>query len=193
MNNENLVGTKIKELRTNIGMSAKDLANNAQISVGMLSQLENGSTQGSVETLRKIARVLNTTLAQLFTDESRMIEKPLNDESFYVVRSESRRKISFPDPLYNCELLVPDLQGDIEFVLVNLEPNRITDDIIPHTKGGEECNYILSGEIVVTLNDKEFLLKEGDCIRFNPDIPHKIENRSNKKASYISAITPVSF
>lgn len=94
MNNENLVGTKIKELRTNIGMSAKDLANNAQISVGMLSQLENGSTQGSVETLRKIARVLNTTLAQLFTDESRMIEKPLNDESFYVVRSESRRKIS---------------------------------------------------------------------------------------------------
>lgn len=193
MNNENLVGTKIKELRTNIGMSAKDLANNAQISVGMLSQLENGSTQGSVETLRKIARVLNTTLAQLFTDESGLIEKPLNDESFYVVRSESRRKISFPDPLYNCELLVPDLQGDIEFVLVNLEPNRITDDIIPHTKGGEECNYILSGEIVVTLNDKEFLLKEGDCIRFNPDIPHKIENRSNKKASYISAITPVSF
>lgn len=193
MNNENLVGTKIKELRTNIGMSAKDLANNAQISVGMLSQLENGSTQGSVETLRKIARVLNTTLAQLFTDKSGLIEKPLNDESFYVVRSESRRKISFPDPLYNCELLVPDLQGDIEFVLVNLEPNRITDDIIPHTKGGEECNYILSGEIVVTLNDKEFLLKEGDCIRFNPDIPHKIENRSNKKASYISAITPVSF
>lgn len=193
MNNENFVGSKIKELRSSIGMSAKDLANDAQISVGMLSQLENGSTQGSVETLRKIAKVLNTTLAQLFTDETETISRPLNDESFYVVKKENRRKISFPDPLYNCELLVPDLQGDIEFVLVNLEPNRITEDIIPHTKGGEECNYILSGEIVVTLNDKEFFLTEGDCIRFNPDIPHKIENRSNQKASYISAITPVSF
>jgi len=193
MNNEFFVGTKIKELRTNLNMSAKDLANSAQISVGMLSQLENGSTQGSVETLRKIAKVLNTTLAQLFTNEEEITNKAINDESFYVVRSKNRKKISFPDPLYNCELLVPDLQGDIEFVLVNLEPQRVTDDIIPHTKGGEECNYVLNGEIVVTLNDKEFVLSQGDCIRFNPEIPHKIENRSNEKASYISAITPVSF
>jgi len=193
MENDFFVGTKIKELRTNLNMSAKDLANNAQISVGMLSQLENGSTQGSVETLRKIAKVLNTTLAQLFTNEEEITNKAINDESFYVVRSKNRKKISFPDPLYNCELLVPDLQGDIEFVLVNLEPQRVTDDIIPHTKGGEECNYVLNGEIVVTLNDKEFVLSQGDCIRFNPEIPHKIENRSNQKASYISAITPVSF
>ncbi len=193
MENEFFVGTKIKELRVNLNMSAKDLANNAQISVGMLSQLENGSTQGSVETLRKIAKVLNTTLAQLFTNEEEITSKAINDESFYVVRSENRKKISFPDPLYNCELLVPDLQGDIEFVLVNLEPQRVTEDVIPHTKGGEECNYVLNGEIVVTLNDKEFILSQGDCIRFNPEIPHKIENRSNKKASYISAITPVSF
>ena len=193
MSNENFVGTKIKELRVQKSMSAKDLAHNAKISVGMLSQLENGSTQGSVETLRKIARVLDTTLAQLFTDENEILSKPLDDESLYIVKKSNRKKISFPDPLYNCELLVPDLQGDIEFVLVNLEANRITDEIIPHTKGGEECNYVLKGEIVVTLNEKEFILQKGDCIRFNPEIPHKIENRSLKKASYISAITPVSF
>ena len=193
MENEFNVGIKIKELRLKINMSAKDLASKAQISVGMLSQLENGSTQGSVETLRKIARVLDTTLAQLFTNENTNIIKASDDESIYIVRKDDRKKISFPDPLYNCELLVPDLQGDIEFVLVNLEPNRVTNEIIPHTKGGEECNYVLKGEIVVTLNNREFKLKKGDCIRFNPETPHKIENRSQKKASYISAITPVSF
>ena len=32
-----------------------------------LSLLESGSTHGSVETLRKIAKVLDTTLAHLFT------------------------------------------------------------------------------------------------------------------------------
>ena len=103
------------------------------------------------------------------------------------------KKISFPDPLYTCELLVPDLQGDIEMLQVNMEPNRVTNEIIPHTKGGEECDYVLKGEIVVTLNSKEFILKEGDSIRFNPEIPHKIENKSDKKASYLSVITPVSF
>ena len=52
------VGKKIKRLRKLKNMNAKDLAQNAGISYGMLSLLENGSTQGSVETLRKIAKVL---------------------------------------------------------------------------------------------------------------------------------------
>lgn len=187
------VGKKIKELRLQNQMSAKDLATQAGISFGMISQLEKGSTQGSVETLRKIAKVLNTTLAHIFTDENEDLTRHINDESEYIVRSDKRKKISFPDPLYNCELLVPNLQGDIEFVLVTLEPNRTTDEIIPHTKGGEECNFVLDGEIIVTIEDKQYTLYQGDCIRFNPEKKHKIENRSDKKASYISAITPVSF
>ncbi|WP_321312371.1 cupin domain-containing protein [Halarcobacter sp.] len=191
------VGKKIKSLRVAKNMAAKQLAGEAGISFGMLSQLEKGSTQGSVETLRKIAKVLDVTLAHLFTNNT---DEPtintlenIENEKFYVVRKDERKKISFPDPLYTCELLVPDLQGEIELLQVNMEPNRITDDLIPHTKGGEECDYVLEGEIVVTLNNKEFELKKGDSIRFNPEIPHKIENRSSKKASYLSIITPVSF
>ena len=192
MTEEFNVGKKIKYLRKQKKMNAKELAIEAGISYGMLSLLESGSTQGSVETLRKIAKVLDTTLAHLFTNEN-TTEELITDESMLIVRKDKRRKISFPDPLYNCELLVPDLQGDVEFVLVNLEAQRITDDIIPHTKGGEECDYVLKGEITITLQDKEFILNEGDCIRFNPDIPHKIENKTDKQASYLSVITPVSF
>ncbi len=186
------VGKKIRTLRKIKKMTAKKLANDANISVAMLSLLENGSTSGSIETLRKIAKVLDTTLAHLFTNDE-IVNKHHDDESIFVVRKNKRKKISFYDSLYNYELLVPNLQGDIEFVLVHLEANRLTNEIIPHTKGGEECDYVLSGEIVVTLIDKEFILYEGDCIRFNPALAHKIENRSLSKASYISAITPVSF
>lgn len=191
------VGKKIKNLRTSKNMPAKELAERAGISFGMLSQLENGSTQGSVETLRKIAKVLNITLAHLFTNNNENIVSTENeliyDDKQYLVRRDKRMKISFPDPLYTCELLVPDLQGDIELLQVNMEPNRITDELIPHSSGGEECDYVLEGEIYVTLGNKEFHLLQGDCIRFNPEIPHKIENRSDKKASYLSIITPVSF
>ncbi len=186
------VGKKIKKLRKEKKMNAKVLAKEAGISYGMLSLLESGSTQGSVETLRKIAKVLNTTIAHLFTNEN-ITTEILTDESKLIVRKEQRKKISFPDPLYNCELLVPDLQGDVEFVLVNLEAQRVTTDIIPHTKGGEECDYVLKGEITITLYEKEYVLNEGDCIRFNPEIPHKIENRTEEQASYLSVITPVSF
>jgi quercetin dioxygenase-like cupin family protein len=47
--------------------------------------------------------------------------------------------------------------------------------------------------IEIQLGNNHYTLYEGDSIRFNPDIPHKIENRSDTKATYISAITPISF
>ena len=127
---ENTVGSKIKTLRLNKGMNTKQLSQEATISSGMLSQLEKGSTQGSVETLRKIAKVLDVTLASLFEDSSQTTS---NDtfEALHIVRCDKRKKISFPDPLYKCELLTPNLQGDIEFILVELEPNRITNEMLP--------------------------------------------------------------
>ncbi len=192
MSEEFNVGKKIRNLRKQKKMNAKELAQNAGISYGMLSLLESGSTQGSVETLRKIAKVLDITLAYLFTNENN-INEIITDESMIIVRKDKRKKISFPDPLYTCELLVPNLQGDIEFLLVHLEAQRITNDILPHTKGGEECNYVLKGEIVITLQANEYVLAEGDCIRFNPEIPHKVENKTDNQASYLSVITPISF
>lgn len=192
MSEEFNVGKKIKNLRKEKKMNGKELAMEAGISYGMLSLLESGSTQGSVETLRRIAKVLNTTLAHLFTNEN-SLKEIITDESMLIVRKDKRRKISFPDPLYNCELLVPDLQGNIEFLLVHLEAQRITEDMILYTKAKEECDYVLKGEIIVTLQDNEYTLQEGDCIRFNPEIPHKFENKTNVQASYLSVITPVSF
>ena len=186
------VGEKVKSMRAEMGISAKELASRAAISSGMLSQLENGSTQGSVETLRKIAKVLNTTIAFLFTDANEARQKSMHKPQL-VVRKNARKKISFPDPLYTCELLVPDLQGDVEFVLVELEPHRETDEQLPHTRGGEEIDMVISGTISVKIGEEHYYLEEGDTIRFNPKIPHKIENKSDTRASYISIITPPSF
>jgi len=188
MTTELSLGKKIRNLRIQKDMNAKELAHMAKISVGMLSQLENDLTQGSVETLRKIAKVLDTTLAQLFKeDEENLI---VHNEAEYIVRKMNRKKISFPDSSYNCELLVPDLQGDIEFTLVRLSPNRNCEEAVSNTKG-EHCIYVLDGEIIITLNKNEHILQKRDSIRFSLQIPHKIENRSPKKASYISAITPI--
>ncbi len=186
------IGNRVKKLRESKKMTTKELAKKANVTAGMISQLERGSTQGSVETLRKIAKVLNTTLASLFENEEDLKQQN-SYESFHIVRKNERRKISFPDPLYKCEMLTPDLQGDIEFVLVELEAGRVTNDILPHTKGGEECDFVLSGTIEIQVGGLNYTLNEGDSIRFNPEVPHKIENKSDKKASYISAITPPSF
>ena len=191
MSNEFNLGKKIKDLRIQKNMNAKELAHLSKISVGMLSQLENNLTQGSVETLRKIAKVLDTTLAILFADDEEIENLIINNEEQFVVRKVDRKKISFSDSLYTCELLTPNLQGEIEFLLVRLSPNKSTEEIISTSKG-EHCIYVLEGELVITFNKNEYVIQKRDSIRLNRQTPYKIENRSLKKASYISAITPIS-
>ena len=82
---ENSVGNKIKTLRLQKGLNTKQLSQEANISAGMLSQLEKGSTQGSVETLRKIAKVLDVTIASLFEDESDL-KQDITNEALHIVQ-----------------------------------------------------------------------------------------------------------
>ena len=50
----------------------------------------------------------------------------------------------------------------------------------PLTHNGEECGYVLKGELVVLLGGKEYVLEEGDSIYFNSTVPHKYINRSDE-------------
>ena len=61
--------------------------------------------------------VKNLRLAQLFADE--ITPEAPRDEQAIIVRRDKRKTISFPDPLYSCQMLTPDLQGAIEFVIEN--------------------------------------------------------------------------
>jgi quercetin dioxygenase-like cupin family protein len=45
----------------------------------------------------------------------------------------------------------------------------------------------------VTIDGHDFVLNEGDSISFDSGRPHQVENRTDKRAVLISAITPPSF
>ena len=57
-------GLRIRELRTEQGMTLSQLASQSGLSEGMISQVERGITDPSLETLRKISRVLNLPLSR---------------------------------------------------------------------------------------------------------------------------------
>jgi len=79
------IGTKIKELRSENGLSLNQLATKVNISKAYLSQLENGeSSKPSAEILYNIALALNTSIAHLLgrtvsgTASSEEVEIPTN-------------------------------------------------------------------------------------------------------------------
>jgi transcriptional regulator with XRE-family HTH domain len=66
------LGSKLKALRKANGMSLKDLsvATENQISVSFLSDIENGRSNPSIDSLRIIADVLNTSMSYFVEDSN---------------------------------------------------------------------------------------------------------------------------
>ena len=57
---------------------------------------------------------------------------------------------------------------DFHFVAATL--SKTHPDLVSHN--GQEFNYVLEGSIAVVIGSKTLTLDEGDCIYFNPEIPH---------------------
>ncbi len=64
-----LIGQRIRELRTNAGLTQTDLARDI-VTPSMISQIEAGKAQPSTSLLRKLAARLNVTEAELFVEKS---------------------------------------------------------------------------------------------------------------------------
>src|SRR5262245_9078982 len=71
------IGREVRNFRNKLGIKISDLADAADISVGMLSKIENGMTSPSLTTLQALARALSVPVTSFFR------------------RYEERRSVSF--------------------------------------------------------------------------------------------------
>ena len=65
--NFKLIGNRVKEVRTEKGISQADLAERCKTSAQYLSQIENGRKQASLQTLVSVAEVLGVSLNELLS------------------------------------------------------------------------------------------------------------------------------
>lgn len=71
--NNNNLGIRFKKVRMDRGFTIAALAEKADVSPGLISQIENGQTTPTLETLETVAKVLNTSPAYLLM-ENRDVE-----------------------------------------------------------------------------------------------------------------------
>ena len=60
------VGTRLRELRTQAGLTLKQLANRTGLSVSLISQIELGKSAASMSTLHKLATALQVKMTSFF-------------------------------------------------------------------------------------------------------------------------------
>ncbi len=179
------IGAQLREARTNKGLGVQELAEASGISTGMISQIERGLANPSVNTISKLASALGLQLGIFFEP------RPPSDEQF-VVRQHERRRIGIPDPNFVYELLIPDLKRSLEFVWVESAPGSTTENS-PFQHEGEECGLILQGKLEVHHGDRVFILEAGDSIIFDSRIPHWYRNIGPERVLSVWAITPPTF
>lgn len=180
---DSALGARIRALRTERGLTLDMLGRQAGVTRSFLSQVENDISSPSIQTLRKIALAFGTPVFALFEDL---------ENHHMVVRKSERKRIRAAHSPVEYELLSPDLQRNMEVIMMELEPGQAS-SATPIGHRGEECATVLGGKARVEVGDEFFDLEEGDTIYFNSGVPHRVLNLGKTKMRMISAITPPSF
>lgn len=186
LKNENIdIGIQIRSLRNKNKMTISDLSGTTGLSTGMISKIERNLVVPSVVSLWKIAGALDVSIGSFFDQETHKRKT--------VVRKNERKKIITQNSDAFYELLSPDLNRKIEFLMITINPGDGTslDERLSHD--GEECGIIIKGKVLVQFDDEEFLLEEGDSIYFDSSRNHRYLNVGSEICVSIWAMTPPTF
>ncbi len=193
------LGTEIRALRRDRGLSTVALARRCGVSPSLISQVERGLTAPSLEVLWAIARALDVPIGTFFQDDgapaapgaAATTPDPPAGKAVVVVRAGERKRLGLT-PSLTYQLLSPDLQHRIELVWVELGPGE-EGPVEPFTHAGEEQMVVIQGEIQMWIDGQIWELAAGDAITFDSAVPHRAINRGPVPAIVIAAITPPSF
>jgi transcriptional regulator with XRE-family HTH domain len=177
------LGSSIRTLRIGQGRTLADVAAAAGVSVSLLSQVERGLIDPSLDSLRDIAEALATTPFALLQNGSARSR---------VVRRAQRLRLTIPDRHYAYELLSPSLDGAFEVGEWTLQPGRSSSE---ERRGhaGEEGTLILEGRVLFEAGHERFELAEGDYVAFDARTPHRVTALGAHAARGLFIISPPSF
>ena len=178
------LGQLLKYYRVQNNLTLADVAVAAGTNDGILKRVENGQVSASIETLRNVAKILGTTLSQLF----RELESPIGGAQ-YIQKGkgmEVMRRGTKKGHIY--ELLAYN-QGPSK----QYEPFLITlndqSEVFPEfSHPGIEFIYMLEGEMEYHHGEEKYQLKPGDSLSFSGEIPHGPETLNQVPIKFVAII-----
>jgi transcriptional regulator with XRE-family HTH domain len=177
------LGRAIRQRRHAASLTLATVSERAGISVSMLSQVERGLLDPSLDTLRSIAEALGTAPFRLLAEESAVTG---------VVRRGEGRVLQSADGKYRFELLSPSLDGAFEIGIWELRPGE-SNAGRPCAHPGEKANLVLQGRAVLEIGHERIEIGAGDCITFDPRQPHRVTAVGDETVVCVDVISPPYF
>ena len=177
------LGARIKALRMERELQQRQLAEKAELTPSMVSQIESGRLTPSLHTLGKVAAALSVPIAALFDGQ------PAG--SILVTRRTDYPVVSFEGSSERWAVLGAGLfQGKIRAVVSTLDSRArgMTTDKVIIKPGQMKLFYVIAGKVGLVYNGERYQLGAGDSALLDGGAPHGWENLGSGKAQALWVI-----
>jgi len=173
------ISNKIKEARKNKKITVQQLANDAEVSKGLISHIENNRTIPSLPVLMKIVLALNFDLTDFFKG----ISTNNRHEKVFIFRSKDYQpfnKETAKGFLYKRIMTRNMPGGPVDLILLELKKGASRSQVV--RTDAFEYKYIIKGKVEYQIEGKKYILEEGDSIFFDGRLGHKPRNIGDTSA-----------
>ena len=182
------LGPRLRAVREERGLSARELARRIGCSASLISQIERGVSAPSAGVLYALATELGASLDYLFgvgatpaagsSGPAGAVPGVLPEGHGLVQHAASRAVIDLASGV-RWERLTPRSDDRTDFLEVIYTPDgHSTDERRALRHDGYEYGLILSGRLQANVGFERFELGPGDSIAFDSSIPHEYWNRT---------------
>jgi transcriptional regulator with XRE-family HTH domain len=172
------VGKILERVRTQRGMTVRELAGKSGLSASFIRAVERGDSDIAIGRLAKLAHVFHYDLGSFLGFTSQLTRPTF-------VTSGDRKRVNRGKGVSYEVLHLPAL--DLDLVDVRLEPGASFKSEMSHE--GIDVVYVTEGDLILVVSHIDYPMAEGECCVFAAGFPHKLRNDSKSPASAISITT----
>ncbi len=181
---EKCIGNAVKELRLRQRLTISQVADLADLSVGMLSKIENGQISAGLDTLSRLAKALGSTMAMLFRSYdvpvggAQLVKK---GEGTPFLRHGKRAGHTFQQISFDQG---PTKSFDAFLVTIDAPSDNLP--AIEHP--GVELIHMLEGSMHYRSGQDIYFLEPGDTLTLKGEVMHGFESLNELPIRFLCTI-----
>lgn len=176
------VARRLKGLRDALDLTVEEIAAECGVNPVDFAAYENGEKDISVSFLNRIANRYGVELtALLFGEEPKM-------DSYFVTRAGKGIKAERTKAYSYQDIAAGFAHRKMAPFIVTVEPGA-GKPVTMNTHDGQEFNYVLEGQMEITVGNSTTVLNQGDSIMFDAQRPHGMKALGDTAVKFIAIIS----
>lgn len=181
-NNIAEIAMRIRDLREICGYSPESMAKFIGLPLSEYKQYESGKADIPISVLCEISAKCGVAVTALITGADpklRVYSFTKDGCGVDVARQKEYQYEGLGHNFYDKK---------VQPFVVRVQPSADHTPVSLNTHPGQEFDYLLEGELLLVVNNKEFHMYPGDSIYFDPAFPHGMKAVGNTPAKFLAVV-----